>query len=115
MYRYNNIDGSCSLVPHLAGEEDEYVSRRLRDVDLQHGDDARLEVVCLGRLGVHDIDGEAAAWDVEDGCVVEVLREPVATHGAPDQQCTAWEVHGVGVHTVRPWGELGRVERRARD
>ena len=23
-----------------------------------------------------------------------------ATHGAPDQQCTAWKVHGVGVHHV---------------
>ena len=59
----------------FTGEEDEDVSGRLRDVDLQHGDHAGFEVVSLRSLGVHDVDRVAPPGDVEDGRVVKVLGE----------------------------------------
>ena len=57
----------------LAGEEDEDVAVRLRYMDLQHGDHARLEIVSLGRLGIQDVDGVAPARDVEHRRVIKVL------------------------------------------
>ena len=58
----------------LAGEEEEDVAGRFGEVDLHHGDEGRVEVVRLGRLGVEDLDGEGAAGDGEDGALEEVRR-----------------------------------------
>ena len=72
--------------PSRSREEDEHVAgQRLRDVDLQRRHHRGLDVVRLGRLGVHDVHRVAPPRDVEDGRVVEVAAE------------------------------LGRVEGRARD
>ena len=41
-------------------------------MDLHHGDERRVEVVGLGRLGVQDFDGEGAPRDGEDWALEEV-------------------------------------------
>jgi hypothetical protein len=68
-----NLGGRVDLV--LAGEEDENVARRLRDVHLQRSDDDGVEVVGLGRLGVENVDRVAAAGNVENWRAVKVLAK----------------------------------------
>ena len=50
--------------------------------------------------------GEARVGHVLPRALEEAVGVPVATRGAPDQQCTEGKVkvRGVGVHHVRPWG-----------
>ena len=59
----------------LPGKEDQDVARRLCDVYLQDGNDARLEIIRLRSFRVHDVDGVPTAGDVEDGRVVKIRRE----------------------------------------
>ena len=54
----DHLGGRLDLL--LTGQEDEYVARRLTDLNLKHGDHHRLQIVSLGLLRVVDVDREAA-------------------------------------------------------
>ena len=41
---------------HLSGQKHEDVAGRLREVNLQHRDDRRVQEIGLGRLGVENVD-----------------------------------------------------------
>ena len=59
----------------LSSHEDEDITRRKRQVDLQHLFDGTVDVVLTWRLGVEDLDRERPARDGERGRVAIEGRE----------------------------------------
>mmetsp|Transcript_55137 Transcript_55137/g.129443 ORF Transcript_55137/g.129443 Transcript_55137/m.129443 type:complete len:421 (+) Transcript_55137:277-1539(+) len=59
----------------LSCEEDEHITRPLRQVNLEHCDDTGVQIVGFRCLRVVDTHGIAPAGDVEDRRIVEVLGE----------------------------------------
>ena len=54
-------------------KEDEDVATRLGNVDLQDRDNACVQIVRLGGLGVVDVDGIPSSWDC---CKAQIIKEP---------------------------------------
>mmetsp|Transcript_45512 Transcript_45512/g.99125 ORF Transcript_45512/g.99125 Transcript_45512/m.99125 type:complete len:321 (+) Transcript_45512:593-1555(+) len=65
----------------LPSEKDQHVTRPLREVNLKHGHDTSVQIVCFRGLGIVDSHRISSSWDIEDRRVVEVFRELLCVQG----------------------------------
>ena len=80
----------------LSREEDENVTERLTDVDLQHRHHHRIDVVCLRSLRVVDVHWVAAAWDPEYWSIIKELNTTI--RGAFKKFCNS-TIKNIGIVT----------------